>query len=233
MRKSSIHDICNPMGEDPDATHLYEPIDESNAPTLQNSGPVSHEQRVYNLVEEMPAAHSANDGNSNSHNIGITTGFHSDGPISHEQRLYNLVEEISASYSANDGTNNSHNIGITRGFHSDGPLSHEQHVYNLVEEISAGHSANNGSNNGHNIVFTEEMHTRGIGVTNVGFLSDPYETDSAYRVIEEVVYRSTEISQSCDDNATDEPIYCIVGQLYEDFSKSSSECWALSPSSSI
>lgn len=223
-RKSSIHDICNPMGEDPDATHLYEPIDGSNAPTLQNCGPVSREQLVYNLVEEMSAAHSANNGTNNSHNISVTTAFHSDGPISHEQPVYNLVEDISAAYSANDGANNSHNIGTTGGFHSDGPLSHEQHVYNLVEEIIEDHSANNGSNNGHNIVFTEDMYSRGIGVINFGFLSDPCETDSAYRVIEEVVYRSTEISPSCNDNASDEPVYCIVGPLYEDLSKSISEC---------
>lgn len=211
------------MGEDPDATHLYEPIDGSNAPTLQNCGPVSHEQRVYNLVE-MSAAHSATDGTNNSHNISVMTAFHSEGPLSHEQPVYNLVENFSAAYSVNDGTNNSHNIGTTRGFHSDGPLSHEQHVYNLVEEIIVDHSANNGSNNGHNIIVTEDMHSRGIGVNNVGFLSDPCETDSVYRVIEEVVYRSTEISQSCNNNATDEPVYCIVGHLYEDLSKSISEC---------
>ena len=102
------------------------------------------------------------------------------------------------------------------------PISLEQHVYNIVEEIPATCFASDGTNDGHNIGTTTGFHNDGNCATNGGCIGDTDETDPVYRVIEEVIYRRTEISQH--GIPTEDPVYCTLEPPYEDIAKSISEC---------
>ncbi|XP_068714881.1 uncharacterized protein [Montipora foliosa] len=100
------------------------------------------------------------------------------------------------------------------------PISREQHVYNIVEEIPATCFTSDGTNDGHNSGMTAGFHNDGNCATNGGCIGDTDETDPVYRVIEEVIYRRTEISQ----HGMEDPVYCTLEPPYEDIAKWISEC---------
>ena len=155
--------MTNPIKLDLSADHVYEHIDNlggchNNNPEpvyvdpvqktreivskLQEHGPISHEQRVYNVIEEFSTAifTKAAKEKSNVHQISYLSSDTCDG--------------------AGNGVKGGHTLGDTpRGRHDKnpeppcidpvrktkmnvpelqqyGPISHEQRVYNLIEEFS-------------------------------------------------------------------------------------------------
>ena len=162
-RTPSFNEMTNPIKLDLSADHVYEHIDNlggchNNNPEpvyvdpvqktreivskLQEHGPISHEQRVYNLIEEFSTAifTKAAKEKSNVHQISYLSSDTCDG--------------------AGNGVKGGHTLGDTpRGRHDKnpeppcidpvrktkmnvpelqqyGPISHEQRVYNLIEEFS-------------------------------------------------------------------------------------------------
>ena len=87
------------------------------------------------------------------------------------------------------------------------PISLEQHMYNLVEEIPATCFASDGTNDCYNTGMTAGYHNDSTCVTNGGCIGDTSETDPVICVIEEVIYRRTEISQ----HGMEDPVYCTLG----------------------
>lgn len=126
-RKLSFHAVCNSIDVDPTTGHVYEHLDfcglnnnedlETNADNdpqtsdadnisrLQKYGPINLEQRVYNLVEDLPATCSeeaVNNGPSGDPKIVLTSGLHKgdsdrenccNTDPSNREPLYFLIEE--------------------------------------------------------------------------------------------------------------------------------------------
>ena len=160
--------MTNPIKLDLSADHVYEHIDtlggcHNNNPEpvyvdpvqktreivskLQEHGPISHEQRVYNLIEELSTAifTKAAKEKSNVHQISYLSNDTCDGAGNDVTAI-----AVKGGHTLEDNPGGRHdknpepacidpvrktkmNVPELQQY---GPISHEQHVYNLIEEFS-------------------------------------------------------------------------------------------------
>lgn len=117
-RKSSFNAMTNPLEDDSTTGHLYEPLDvpkeqkisgpqskadngpnknnhlnADNASMFQKYGPINLEQRVYNLVEDLPTpcpGEAVNDGPNDGLNNVPSGGLNSDS--NRAEPVYHVIE---------------------------------------------------------------------------------------------------------------------------------------------
>ena len=145
--------MTNPIKVDLTANHVYEHIDipwgcHNNNPEpvyidpvqkpkeiaskLQEHGPISHEQRVYNLIEEFSTAIFTKAGKekSNVHQIRYLSSDICDGAGNDVTEMADKNPEPPC---IDPVRKTKMNVPKLQQY---GPISHEQRVYNLIEEFS-------------------------------------------------------------------------------------------------
>ena len=247
--------MTNPIKLDRTADHVYEHIDtfggrhnnkleqvyvdpvqktKEIASKLQEHGPVSHEQRVYNLIEELSTAiftkaakeksntyDGAGNGVKGGHTLGDTPrGRHDKNP---EPACIDPVRKTKM------------NVPELQQY---GPISHEQRVYNLIEEFSTVNKKDLAKGkidvrqinylsgdpcNGGNSVYDVAVKDAANDGPNAGTHDctdnaldhanhdSPSNTKPEYHVLEEGLKKTT-VNPS-DALQRDGPVYCTLDEL--------------------